>query len=147
MNRNVSRNVPRTARWTAWGIIAIALVHAVYGFATMAGVWGDIAGAGVFDTVEDHAEREAAVWFVYSGAGFLALGTFALKEARATGRLPFQIALYLLGIGGTMIVLLPVSGGWIVLGFGLLALAARGGDGPPAESSARRSKTSARGVA
>ncbi|MFB4315317.1 DUF6463 family protein [Actinomadura sp. 21ATH] len=116
-------------RWTPWGIIATACVHTVYAFATMPGAWGDIARAGIVDGVQGDAEREVALWFLYSGIGFLAIGTFALKEVRATGRVPLQTALYLLAVGGTMAVVMPASGGWLVLLLGLLALAAhrRGG--------------------
>ncbi|MEW2352277.1 DUF6463 family protein [Spirillospora sp. NPDC029432] len=112
-------------RWTPWGIIALACVHTVYAFATMPGAWGDIARAGVLDGIQGDAEREVALWFLYSGVGFMAIGTFALKEVRATGRVPLQAALYLLAVGGTMSAVMPASGGWLVLLLGLLALAAR----------------------
>ncbi|MFI0356930.1 DUF6463 family protein [Actinomadura sp. 9N407] len=117
----------RMARWIPWGIIATAFIHTVYAFVTMSGAWGDIVDAGVFNGIEKDAEREAAVWFFYAGIGLLGFGTFALKEVRATGRIPLQIALYLVGIGGTMVVVLPDSGGWMLLVLGALTLVSRRG--------------------
>jgi hypothetical protein len=112
-------------RFIPWGIIATAAIHTVYAFAMMPGPWADIARAGVLNGIEGDAERQAALWFFYAGMGFLALGTFALKQVRATGRLPRQVAFYLLGIGGSMVVVEPASGGWLVLALGLLSLEAR----------------------
>ncbi|MGK5555416.1 DUF6463 family protein [Actinomadura kijaniata] len=109
------------ARWTPRLIIAIAAVHTGYAFATRPGVWADIARAGVVAGIDGVPEREAALWFVYAGIGFLALGTLAARSVRATGRVPRQVAVYLLVIGGTMIVVEPASGGWLVLAAGLLA--------------------------
>ncbi|MBO2447525.1 hypothetical protein J4573_10535 [Actinomadura barringtoniae] len=112
-------------RWLPWGIIAISIVHTLYAFTMMPGAWGGIARAGVLNGIEGDADREAALWFFYAGMGFLAIGTLALKHVRATGGLPRQVAFYLLGIGGSMVVIEPASGGWAVVVLGLLALEAR----------------------
>ncbi|KAB2352671.1 DUF6463 family protein [Actinomadura rudentiformis] len=120
---NVNRRVPRPAS-IPWLIIGIAIIHTVYAFVALAGTWGDIVQDGVVNSVSGDPEREAALWFFYAGIGFMAIGTFAHRAIRTTGRLPLQVGVYLLLIGGTMVVIQPASGGFLVLVAGLLALAA-----------------------
>ena len=93
-------------------------------FVALAGTWGDIVQDGVVNSVSGEPEREAALWFFYAGIGFMAIGTFAYRAIHTTGRLPLQVGVYLLLIGGTMAVIQPVSGGILVLIAGAMALAA-----------------------
>ncbi|GAA2595283.1 DUF6463 family protein [Actinomadura fulvescens] len=115
------RSVPRPT--VPWLIIGIAMIHTVYAFVTMAGTWGDIVQDGIVDSIGGDPERESALWFLYAGVGFMAIGTFAYRALRTTGRLPLQVGVYLILVGGTMAVIDPVSGGPLVLGTGILALA------------------------
>ncbi|MFI0449904.1 DUF6463 family protein [Actinomadura sp. 6N118] len=119
----LNRRVPRPAV-IPWLIIGIAILHTVYAFVALAGTWGDIFQDGVFNAVSGDPEREAALWFFYAGIGFMAIGTFAYRAIHTTGRLPLQVGVYLLLIGGTMVVIMPASGGILVLVAGALSLAA-----------------------
>ncbi|GAA1574731.1 hypothetical protein GCM10009678_66790 [Actinomadura kijaniata] len=129
------------ARWTPRLIIAIAVIHTVFAFVVKSDVWADIARAGVVAGIDGVPEREAALWFVYAGIGFLALGTLAARSVRATGRVPRQVAVYLVVIGGTMIVVDPASGGWLVLAAGLLAAWSRRAPHRPAGAQAAPDRT------
>ncbi|REE99132.1 DUF6463 family protein [Thermomonospora umbrina] len=112
------------ARWLPRLTIACAVVHTVYAFAVMPGTWGDIVRAGVFDGIEGDPEREAALWFLFAGIGFFAIGTLTQVVLRSTGRVPLQIAGYLLLLGVPMSIVEPASGGWLLMGLGVLALVA-----------------------
>ncbi|WP_119729314.1 DUF6463 family protein [Thermomonospora amylolytica] len=111
-------------RWLPRLIIGLAVVHTVYAFAVMPGVWGDILRAGVFDSTEGDAEREATLWFFFAGIGFFAVGTLTRWALRTTGRVPRQIGGYLLLLGVPMSIIQPASGGWALIAVGVLALIA-----------------------
>lgn len=112
------------AHWIPWLIYGIATIHTVFAFVAMPEPWLDIAREGFVNTVEPDAERESVLWFFYAGIGFFAIGSYARQAARLTGRIPWQIPAYLLGIGGTMVILEPVSGGWLLLVVVVLAVIA-----------------------
>ncbi|MFG2328351.1 DUF6463 family protein [Streptomyces sp. NPDC048604] len=119
----LARRVPRL-------IIAVALLHFVWGLVAQPHAWGAIGRDGVLRSVvdtdaRDHFLREFSVWWMVSGVALLAIGTLARHAVRTTGRLPAQVGWYLVAVGVPLCVLyFPVTGGWPVLATGLLGLAA-----------------------
>ncbi|MCP9963281.1 DUF6463 family protein [Streptomyces somaliensis] len=105
------------------------MLHFAWAFA-QPNDWAGIAADGFFrasaDTAAPHYfAREASIWFTACGVALLALGTLTRHVLRATGRLPAQVGWYLLALGVPLCVFaFPVSGGWALIGIGVLALVA-----------------------
>lgn len=76
----------------------------------------------MFNTLEGHDDRLAAVWFVVLSPAMFALGGLASWTVAQTGRLPAQLGVWLLVIAIPMLVLIPVSGFWLVAIIGALTL-------------------------
>ncbi|AHH97757.1 DUF6463 family protein [Kutzneria albida] len=111
-------------RWIPSLLTATGVLHLLYGAATLAPVIGDILGAGLVNAVGGHLDRQAAFWFLVAAPNLSALGELARWAVRRTGTLPARLGGWLLGIGVVGVVLLPVSGFWLVLIIGVLALVA-----------------------
>lgn len=94
----------RLTQLVPWLIYATATIHSVFAFVAMPEPWLAIARDGFVNAIEGDAERESVLWFFYAGIGFYTIGTYARHVARLTGRIPWQVPAYLLGIGGTMAV-------------------------------------------
>lgn len=78
--------------------------------------------AGYLDTIGRDPERNAALWYLTTGALLVVLGQHARSTQERTGELPRSLGWGLLAISGPGVVLLPASGFWLVLGQGLLVL-------------------------
>lgn len=107
----------------------------------------DIARDGFFGAVEPEGmastfDREAAIWFVMFGALVLILGGLVHWTQARTGTLPAFLGWSLLAISVVALVLMPVSGFWIVLPQAVLmiAVARRGNSrtGPGAKGEGMR---------
>jgi Family of unknown function (DUF6463) len=109
-------------RLIPWLIDGMAALHVLAGLARVT-VLHDIAAAGVIDTVAGHDDRGAAVWFIAAGLGLLAMGELARWTVDRTGRLPARLGWWLIGISGSLTLLLPVSGS--ILGVAIGALTVR----------------------
>ena len=113
----------RSLRWLPRLIVGIAALHIALGLAFETPL-RDIADAGVVDTIDGYAERESAFWYLVAGVFLLALGELARWVVRETGRVPARLGYWLIGIGVAAIVLMPVSGFWLIAALGALALRA-----------------------
>ena len=99
---------------------------------------------GSSDSTSGDAERESALWFHLTGLAWLALGELARWTVRETGRLPARLGGWLLGTGMALTVFMPASGGWLVIGVGLLALLPARGKGQGAAAADMRARAKAR---
>jgi hypothetical protein len=104
-------------------IIGVAIVHIAFGLAFETPL-GDIADAGVVDGIGTDPERESSLWFALTGLAWLGLGELARWTVRETGRIPARLGGWILGTGVLLTLLMPASGGWLVIAIGLLALRA-----------------------
>jgi hypothetical protein len=91
-------------------------LHTVVGIFLLWGILGDIVEAGVFNAVEPHFDRGAAVWFLFSGFFMLLLAYLMGWVIKEKGmELPRALAWYLLALSVLGIILMPISGFWLAL--------------------------------
>jgi hypothetical protein len=115
------------SRLVPWLVSGVAVLHVVVGF-VVPNPLGGMVEDGLIGSVGDDAGRSLMLWYLVAGLGLLALGELARWAVRETGRLPARLGWWLLGISVPVIVLMPASGGWLILVLGVLSLvAARGG--------------------
>ena len=115
--------------WVPRLITATAILHVAVGFVFWT-PFGEIVAAGIVDSILGDPERESAFWYMFTGLAWLALGGLARWTARETGRIPARLGGWLIGIGATLVVFVPASGGWLVAAVGVIALLAATGGGP-----------------
>ncbi len=88
-----------------------------------------IARDSVVGVTAGDREREAAVWFLTSGAALVLSSQLARWTQRQTGTLPIAYGVGLVGLGLAGGTLVPRSGFWVIAANGLLALGAARTDG------------------
>ncbi|GAA1579976.1 hypothetical protein GCM10009678_73350 [Actinomadura kijaniata] len=110
-------------RWLPRLILAAAAAHLAVGAVESAPHWRDMLSEGLWNTVaNDDAPRMMALWFMFSGVALVGLGLLARRSVLATGALPVEIGWLLLLSGVPVALLEPVSGGWVLLTLGTLAV-------------------------
>ena len=107
-------------RWLPRLIIGTAVVHITAGLA-LETPFGQIAEAGVIDSIDPYPERQSAFWYLMTGVSLLALGELARWTVRETGRVPARLGGWLVGMAVTGIVFMPASGFWLVAALGVIA--------------------------
>jgi hypothetical protein len=96
-------------------IIAIGTIHTVFGMVVF---WSELMlwlSEGLWNTVSGQAEREWAFWFI--GIGFLAmlLGILVDWVEQTIGYLPRFLGWILLGESLVGVIIMPISGLWLLL--------------------------------
>jgi hypothetical protein len=135
MSNSIQRPATRLERWIPRLILIAAGLHLAVAFPT--GHWGDILRDGLWNTVgTDDAARMSTLWITMAGIGLAGLGLLARKAVLSYGTLPTETGWILLALGIPIAVLDPISGGWMLIGIGVLAVIA-----------ARRNKTRRIGIA
>jgi hypothetical protein len=114
----------RLLRWVPRLLLVAAGMHSILAVVGAFSVWGDIMNAGVIGAVGSHDDRALVLWFTVCGLALAALGTLTQWILRTVDSLPPQLGFWLLAIGALIAALQPVSGGWLVIGIGGLALVA-----------------------
>ncbi|EQD86273.1 hypothetical protein N599_10655 [Saccharopolyspora erythraea D] len=111
-------------RWIPRLLIGIAVVHVAVGL-LLPNTWDEIAREGFVNTVQfgDH-QRGLNLWFMITGLSWLGWGLLAAWVVRETGRLPASLGWSLIGISVPMCLIEPITGGWLVLALGAVALRA-----------------------
>jgi hypothetical protein len=109
-------------RWIPRLIFTASALHLVMGVVSSFSHWTDIVSEGVWNTVPNDDARRVALWFMLTGIAFVGLGLLSRRHLIATGRLPPEIGWILLAPGIPLILLVPLSGGWLLIGIGVLAL-------------------------
>ncbi|MFJ4776428.1 DUF6463 family protein [Streptomyces sp. NPDC088762] len=121
-------------RWVPRLLLFAAGMHSIVAVVGAFSVWGDITKAGVIDAVGSYDDRALVLWFTVCGLALAALGTLTQWILRTVGRLPRQLGFWLLAMGALITALQPVSGGWLVIGIGGLALVAARQSGEKADA-------------
>ena len=102
-------------RWIGRWLLGVGLIHILFGIVVFRSVWNTLLAEGLINTVNGQPEREFPVWFMVTG--FLTLFGGALidrMEARGDALPPF-VGWSLLILTAAILVLMPISGGWLLL--------------------------------
>ena len=116
------RTIP--PRWIPRSLAVIGAAHLGVAAVEYRRPLGAMASAGVVNSVGGDAERDAAVWFTLGGVAMLTLAEVARWGVRETGRVPRRLGAGLVALGAPLVVVMPASGGWALLGAGAATLAA-----------------------
>ena len=96
-------------------LIAVALIHAVFGVwfgrRALAGMLSD----GVLNSVDSHGERGLVFWFLMLSPLLVMLGQLCLFLARRGIAPPRWLGLEVLALTLCCALLMPVSGFWLLL--------------------------------
>ncbi len=101
--------------WIAYFIIGIGFVHCLVGALLIGHIFQDLWSEGLFNTVNGQLEREAFFWFMAFGLLLMLLGVVLYWLAQAKFRLPATFAWLLLSFLLVLVIIMPVSGAWLLL--------------------------------
>lgn len=103
-------------RWIGRWIVAVSVLHTLFGLIAFAPVLRTMLNAGLWNSVGEDAMRGGVAWFLLSG-GFMLVGGLAVDACeRSNGDCPLRaIGWSLLIVTLITIVLMPVSGAWLLL--------------------------------
>ena len=60
--------------WIGKSIVAIGVIHSIFGFVAFRSTIGTLLGEGLFNTVNQQSDREAVFWFLVTGFALLIVG-------------------------------------------------------------------------
>ncbi|SEE66574.1 DUF6463 family protein [Ruania alba] len=121
--RPVSGRRSRLDAWIPHLTLATAALHLLLGVVNALPQWRGIIGDGVWDSVPPQDDsRSSALWFMVSGVGLAGMGLLARRLVRTTGRIPPELGWLLLAGGVPVAVMQPASGGWLLIGLGVVAI-------------------------
>jgi hypothetical protein len=122
-------------RWCGWFLIATGIGHAAVGLVLFRHPVADVLREGIVNTVRGQYDREAAFWFLLFSPVCAALGHLVNRAvARGDGEMLRFMGGALLGIGVVGVLLMPVSGFWIVCAIAALMLRGSVGAAPSASA-------------
>ena len=101
--------------WIGKSLIGIGIIHTIFAAVFIAPKMGDILSEGIFNTINGQPPREAFLWFVMSGFLLMILGWLTDHWEKAEHDVPVFLGWSLLGITIFVVMLSPVSGGWLIL--------------------------------
>ncbi|MDQ3471471.1 MAG: DUF6463 family protein [Pseudomonadota bacterium] len=103
-------------RWIGRWIIAVSALHTLFGLLAFAPVLQAMLSAGLWNSVGPDAMRGSAAWFLISGGFMLVFGLAVDACERGNGDRPLRaIGWSLLIVTLVVIVVMPVSGAWLLL--------------------------------
>jgi len=109
--------------WIGKSIVAIGIVHSIFGLGMGHAILADMVREGLFNTVVAQFDRNAAFWFLYTGFALLLLGALVDWCEKTKGTTPRFLGWGLLALTVPGLVIMPQSGFWLLLipSIGLLA--------------------------
>jgi hypothetical protein len=102
------------ARWIGFALVAVGIVHTIFGIAVMSSTLRVIAGEGFFYTVHGQPEREAVFWFLYSGFALMIMGGLVDWIESHGLALPRFFPWAFLAMTSVGAFLMPASGFWLL---------------------------------
>ena len=111
-----TRSATPPRAWKGPWLLAVSALHTAVALAMFRPVLHEMLERGIFNTVGEDPMRGAVVWFVLFGAVLALLGLTVTKVERVAPQVSLRslgaglLALTVLGV-----VLMPVSGFWLVL--------------------------------
>jgi hypothetical protein len=109
-------------------LIGTGLLHTVVGVGLYARPLVEIGRAGLVNSIDAHAERREAFWFLMTGALVVTLGHLTCWLQRLPAGVPPLLGWHLLGFAIPGVILMPISGFWLILPQAILILRRGRGD-------------------
>lgn len=101
-------------RWRGRWVLGVAALHTLFAVAAFRQPLGQLLERGLFDAVGDNPMLGAVSWFVLFGFVLAALG-LAVDAAERHARPSRSVGLCLASVTVLGVVLMPVSGLWLLL--------------------------------
>ncbi len=102
-------------RWVGRSIVAIGLLHTVFGLVGFRNILAMLLRDGIFNTVNGQPDREMAFWFIFFGFLLIVFGAL-IDWCESKGiKLPPFLGWGLLTITIIGVMLMPVSGFWLLI--------------------------------
>ena len=102
-------------------MLATAGLHTVVGVLVGPAQFAEIAQSGFFNAIDPHFDRMAIFWFLSYGALLFVIGGMMRWAQQQAGRQPAWMAWVLWGMGIPSVILMPLSGLWLLFPLGWLA--------------------------
>ena len=100
--------------WIGISLIIIGIIHTIFGLGVGYGIFGEMIREGLFNTVVEQFERNAAFWFLYAGLVLILLGLLLDWCERTFGATPRFLGWGLLALTVPGVVIMPQSGLWLI---------------------------------
>ena len=105
----------RPRAWIGKFLVAIGIVHLAFGLVFLRSLLAPLWSEGLVNTVNGQPEREFPFWFLSFGALAVILGLLVDWCERRWSELPWFLGASLLALTAAMLVVMPISGAWLVL--------------------------------
>lgn len=100
--------------WIGKSILGIGLIHCTFGLAMLWPIFVEILREGFFNTVHQQPMREAFFWFEFFGVVLIILGALVDWVEKKEMGWPQFLNWALLVMTATMLMIMPVSGAWLM---------------------------------
>ena len=100
--------------WIGKSVLAIGLIHSIFGIVFLGRIFGVLLGEGLFNTVNGQMDREAFFWFMYFGFAMMILGAFINWNEQRGYPLPAFLGIALMAITLVAVIIMPASGAWLL---------------------------------
>ncbi len=102
-------------RWVGVAVVAIGIIHVLFGVVVFRGTLVEILRDGIVNTVNGQLDRELTFWFIIFGLLTILLGALIDWCETSAPKLPQFLGWSLLGLTGICVLFMPLSGGWLLL--------------------------------
>ena len=102
-------------RWIGRWIMAVGIIHIAVGFVVFGEPLRAIVRDGVWNAVDGHAGRPLAFWFVFLGLFTIVYGSLVDWMEGRGNQLPRHSGWGFLVLVTLGVVMMPASGGWLLL--------------------------------
>lgn len=101
-------------RWRGRWLMGVAAIHTLFALVVFREPLLQLVSRGLIDAVGQDPMSNAVAWFVLFGAAIAMLGQ-AVDAAELRGQAPWSLGVSVLALFGVGVVLMPVSGFWLLL--------------------------------
>ena len=101
--------------WIGKFIVTVGIIHAVFGLVVFRGTLNILLAEGLINTVNGQPDRELAFWFIAFGILAILLGALTDWCERRRVGLPQFLGWSLLGFTALLLLIMPISGAWLLL--------------------------------
>ena len=100
--------------WIGKSFIIIGIIHTAFGLVVCHTILGQLVREGLFNTISGQYDRESAFWFLFSGFAIIIIGAL-VNWCEHMGRyLPSFLGWSFLAITVSGVVIMPLSGFWLL---------------------------------